>query len=287
MSAAMGPATHTANFTFLDPSKFLSLPDGPVDEGTGLPTIILPAGAELYRADHGGAKEPGANVPAFFTNRGSTRVYTHGAKGTLSQYVVKKPARLFHMSLDSLDKRMIGSYADKLTDEDLEVFMNYIEHDDLGFTQYVNPSGFTATDLDEYKSGKVTHPNYLNRRMAEIVCRLGFDGWIVKPYTVDERTGAGTGLIQFSMGLMLKQRAELEEKLSVAKSGEEKKALIMDFEQNPPLTAYKPEIMLCRWKEHMDLKSLAVPNNVAGGVSAGKARRSRTRKAQRKMRRSK
>jgi hypothetical protein len=279
MSAAV------ANFVFADRSKFFSLPDGPEDAETGLPTVLLPVGTELYRADPSGAKEPGANVPAFFTNRGSTRAYTRGAKGTLSSYKVKKEARLFNMDLYSLHKRAIARFADQLTDEELEVFMNYITHNEGNFAEYVNPSGFLPSNLHDYKSGKVAHPNYLNRRMTAIFCRLGFDGWVVKPYSYDEAARKGTGLVQFSIAAAFRLQEELEMKLAAAKRKEEKLALQREYSAKEPLVAYTPEIMLCKWKEHMDLKSLEVSNNAAGAMAGAKARRGhigrRTRKAQR------
>jgi hypothetical protein len=232
MSAAIGK-----NFTFAEKEKFFELASGPNDE-SGLPTISLPVGAELYRADSGGAKEPGADVPAFFTNRGSTRAYRRGAAGTLSSYVVKKEARLFDMNFNSLGK--LGTLLDK---DDIKVLIHYYNIKEL----YVNPSGFTPADLAAYRANRSKYPNYLNRRMAEIVCRLGFDGWVVKPFDPKRRSG----LIQISHyidGGALKTRE----------------------------VAYTPEIMLCKWKDIMDLKSLSVPNNNAAvSAAAGKARRTR------------
>jgi hypothetical protein len=231
MSAALAK-----NFVFAEKAKFFELASGPKDD-SGLPTISLPVGAELYRADHGGAREPGADVPAFFTNRGSTRAYRRGAAGTLSSYVVKKEARLFDMNFNSLV--MLGSLLDE---DDVEVLMYYFNIEDL----YVNPSGFTPADLAAYRANTSKHPNYLNRRMAAIVCRLGFDGWVVKPYDPEKRTG----LVQISYYM---------------DGGEVKTREV----------AYAPEIMLCKWKDIMDLKSLSVPNNNAAGAAAAKARRTR------------
>ena len=231
------------NFVFADKTKFFELADGP-DSDTGLPTIVLPAGAELYRADHAGAKEPGADVPAFFTNRGSTAAYTRGAKGALSQYVVKKEARLFHMTLNSIF-RLMPLLANR---DDIEVLMTYFDPEEA----VVNPSGFTPKNLATYRANTSKFPNYLNRRMAEIICRLGFDGWVVKPYNEGKRTGLA--------------------QLSYYKDSDKVKTRIV---------AYTPEIMLCRWKEILDLKYLAVPNNAPAPVAGKARRRRRTRKAQR------
>ena len=228
MSAATGPVS---NFVFADKSKFFELAEVS-DSETKLPTVLLPAGAEVYRADHAGAKEPSADVPAFFTNRGSTSAYTRGAKGTLSSYVVKKEAKLFHLTLNS-----ILQLVPMLEEEDMEeVLMHWFNPEEA----YVNPSGFSPKNLALYRSNISKYPNYLNRRMAAIVCKLGFDGWIVKPFDPKKRTGL--------------------EQISYYKDGAKIKHRFVP---------YAPEIMLCHWKEIMDLKSLT-----AGG-------RRRTRKAKR------
>jgi len=240
-----------ANFAFNDRSKFFDLPNGKVFKEKGgpeLPTIHLPVGSVIYRADHGGAKEPSSEVPAFFTNRGSTRAYRRKQAGTLSSYVVTKEARLFDMNLNSLVK--LDEYL--TTDKENEIFGNYLV--DVGGHLAVNPSYFTPDDLAEYQTKKVAMPNYLNRRMAEIVCRLGFDGWVVKPYDFDRKTG----LLQLSLMLLA--------------AGKD------------PLIEYTPEIMLCNWKGHMGTKALPEPNTPKGPVivskgasthSASKARRTR------------
>ena len=156
--------------------------------------------------------------------------------------MVKKEARLFDMNFNSLGK--LGTLLDK---DDIKVLINYYNIKEL----YVNPSGFTPADLAAYRANRSKHPNYLNRRMAEIVCRLGFDGWVVKPFDPKRRAG----LIQISIyieGGVLKTRK----------------------------VPYTPEIMLCKWKDIMDLKSLSIPNNNVGAAaaaagSAKKARRTR------------
>jgi hypothetical protein len=102
----------------------------------------------------------------------------------------------------------------------------------------VNPSYFTPRDLAEYQAKKVVFPNYLNRRMAEIICRLGFDGWVVKPYDIDRKTG----LIQLSLTLLA--------------SGED------------PLIEYTPEVMLCGWKEFAAVKALPEPNTPSPNESS-------------------
>jgi len=283
MSAAVG----VANFTFHDRSVFFELPDGPVDPVNGLPTVVLPVGAVVYRADHGGAKEPSGDVPAFFTNVNSTRAYTRGAKGTKSSYVVKKEARLFHMNLNSLMAlaRHVAS-----TGGDTEVFDHYLAmtEDEYGERFFVNPSDFLEANLKEWQEKKVAHPNYLNRRLAQIVCSLGFDGWVVKPFDVEKKTG----LEQLSKVLALeieKARAQADKILPVyqAEKDPAKKAVLREalatllpLASKVPIVSYTPEIMLCSWKTHMDVKALPVPNN-NDAVAVGKARRRRTRKTRR------
>jgi hypothetical protein len=249
-----------SNFTFRNREKFFELPSGEdfkKGRGPKLPTIVLPVGSVIYRADHAGAKEPSTEVPAFFTNRGSTRAYRRNMSGTLSSYVVTKEARLFDMTIHSLSK--LKKYL--TTEKEHEVFDNYFVK--VGKVPAVNPSYFTPDDLIEYQTKKVAYPNYLNRRMAEIICRIGFDGWVVKPITDDLETG----LIQLSIARMM--------------AGVN------------PLAEYTPEVMLCNWKEHMALKSLPEPNtpkgspkgspkgNGAGAAAAAASKERRTRKARR------
>ena len=256
-----------ANFTFKDKSKFFELEAGEAlkkGAGPALSTIVLPAGSVIYRADHAGAKQPSGEVPAFFTNRGSTRAYRRKAKGTLSSYVTTKEARLFDLNINSLFD--LRPYITK--EKDREVFENYLIK--VGGHWAVNPSFFTPSDLAEYqeKAKEGAFPNYLNRRMAELICRLGFDGWVVKPYDFDRKTG----LIQLSLTLLA--------------AGED------------PLIEYTPEVMLCGWKEFAAVKGLPEPNTPsgspkgsrksspksksgAGGTAAAGSKERRSRKARR------
>jgi hypothetical protein len=279
MSAAIG----TANFAFKDRSAFFELPDDPTTE---LPTVVLPVGSVVYRADHAGAKEPGADVPAFFSNHESTGTYTHGVKGSRSSYIVKKEARLFHMNLNSLME--LANYVGE-SGGDTTVFVHYISswEGDL----FVNPSGFTPSDMENYKKGAVAHPNYLNRRMAEIVCALGFDGWVVKPFSIEKKTG----LPQISYAKLIKIEEAREQvdrllpALRAEKDPEKKKALAVEIKpfaelaSLSPIIQYKPEIMLCAWKTHMDVKALPAPNNNGGnkGVTLKARRRRLSRKGRR------
>jgi hypothetical protein len=249
-----------ANFTFKDKSKFFELEAGEAlkkGDGPALPTIVLPVGSVIYRADHAGAKQPSGEVPAFFTNRGSTRAYRRKAKGTLSSYVTTKEARLFDLNLNSLFD--LRPYITKAKDR--EMFENYLMK--VGGQWTVNPSYFTPRDLAEYQAKKVAFPNYLNRRMAEFICGLGFDGWVVKPYDF----GKKTGLIQLSLALLA--------------MGED------------PLIEYTPEVMLCGWKEFASVKGLPEPNTPSGspkgspkgkggaGTAAAGSKERRSRKARR------
>jgi hypothetical protein len=252
--AKVGMTAAAANFTFKDKHTFFELEAGEdfkKGDGPELPTIMLPIGSVIYRADHAGARQPSGEVPAFFTNRGSTRAYRRRGKGTLSSYVTTKEARLFDLNLNSLFE--LRPYITKAADR--TVFENYLIK--VGGQWAVNPSFFTPRDLAEYQAKKVVFPNYLNRRMAEIICRLGFDGWVVKPYDVDKKTG----LIQLSLTLLA--------------SGED------------PLIEYTPEVMLCGWKEFAAVKGLPEPNTPTPNKSskektaAAGTKERRTRKGRR------
>jgi hypothetical protein len=179
------------------------------------------------------------------------------------------------------------------TGGDTAVFDLYIAmtEDEYGERIFVNPSDFLEANLKEYGEGKVSHPNYLNRRLAQIVCSLGFDGWVVKPFDVEKKTGLE--LMSKVLAMKIAEARAQVDSLAPAFRSEKnltKKAELglllkphLTLATSIPIVSYTPEIMLCSWKTHMDVKALPVPNNNAHAVvSVGKARRRRaTRKARR------
>jgi hypothetical protein len=170
-----------------------------------LPTIQIPVDAIFHRADHEGAREPSADIPAFFGNRKSIALYARG-KGdeAFSSYKVTRPMRLFEMTLNSIYDLY---FHPDLSEDEKEWIQLYLKPE-MGAVIPAVPTG---------PKGPTGHLPYLNREIAAIVCRLGFDGWIVLPFSPEKRQG----LVQFS----LVQRK---------------------------LLPYSPEIMLCNWKQHME-----------------------------------
>ncbi len=223
------------NTLFLDSSSYDTLEHGDsmdlysneIDETIEYPIIVLPVGTVLHRADRTGATSPSDAVPAFFGNRKSIQVYA-GTKGdaAFSSYKVIKPLRLFDMNLNSL-KDLI--FHPDMSDDDKKLLMSY----------YQVEKGFVLPTMITSKENIMgPHPDYMNRKVARMLCRLGFDGWIVKPFSIEKRQG----LVQY----------------------------VLSRKEKAP---YMPEVMVCRWSEHME----RLPEAVKGG-------RVRTRKLLRKRR---
>ena len=184
-----------------------------------LPTIEIPANTMFHRADWEGIKVPSANVPAFFGNRESITIYTRGkGNSVVSSYRTKTPLVLFNMNPISLIKL---SKIPQLTEEEKHYMKQYFIRDgDLAFVVPTIPfpsEALQQTYKQKKERGEEVYLPYLNRMIAGILCRLGFDGWIVLPYTPEK----GEGLLQYSM-----VRNEV--------------------------FPYSPEIMVCNWNIKME-----------------------------------
>ena len=176
------------NLSFHDPSSYDMLEAGePLvfeleGETISLPTIIVPVGARVHRADHKGPTTPSNRVPAFFGNRASTRVYGRNKGNSAhTSYTVKKPMHLFQMNLNSLQDLY---FHPSLTEDDRKHIQLYYQR---------NISAVIPT-LPIGRPNAEGHVPYLNRRIASIVCRL-FDGWVVMPLNPEKRHG----LFQYSL----------------------------------------------------------------------------------------
>jgi hypothetical protein len=162
-----------------------------------IPTRIVPEGSIVYRADAGGAKSPSANVPAFFSNNTSITVYKRGDEKNVSKYRTTKAMRLFEMTIQNL--KTLYAFHPSLTSEDKDFLKLYLSKQTEGAVLPIYP----------------TKDRYLNRTIANLVCRLGVDGWIVQPYQ------AGTsGMLDYSI-----------------------------VRRN--IKPYTPEIMVCKWTDCM------------------------------------
>ncbi len=163
-----------------------------------LPTLIIPVGSTVYRADAGGAKSPSNSVPAFFSNDQSITVYKRGNDRNVSKYRTTRDVRLFLMTIQSL--KVLFAFHPDLTPDDKQYMMIYLQKQSEGAVLPIYPTG----------------DRYLNRTIANIVCRLGFDGWIVQPFVEGK-----SGMLNYSM-----------------------------LRDN--ILPYKPEVMICRWTECME-----------------------------------
>lgn len=194
---------------FTDPAVFSRLV---VTDSNGWKTVTLPKGSTLYRADHAGKKEPSVGVPNFFSDKQSIRPYMRGKSEaeTVSKYTTTNDVLLFVMDVGNLEAVAgMDKYAEFMND----TYMAAIAEEDGSQTVVIEPS----KPLKITKDGKVL--NYANRRMAEIVCELGFGGWVALP---------DTDLRQLNFDVAwFKQTGQLVQVV------------------NP----YSPEIVLCDWKK--------------------------------------
>jgi hypothetical protein len=178
-------------------------------------TVTIPVGTNIHRADHQGATLPSTELPAFFGNSQTINIYARGNPDAFSHYEFTKEANLINLSYETLHKLMINPYLDG---EEIEILNLYFDMEN----GYVKPTNFRQIDkLKMIQAQKSKQPipriKYLNRLVAEIVCKLGFDGWIVLPYSQEKRQG----MFQYS---------------------------VLQKQEMP----YPPEIMLCKWDDFLE-----------------------------------
>lgn len=182
-----------------------------VDDSNGWETVVLPAGSTVYRADPMGKRQPSQGVPNFFSDKESIRPYMRGKSEaeTVTNYTTTKPLRLFAMTAGNVNAIAgMDEYADFMQDS----YMVAVIDEDGNEVLAVEP----ATPLKVTKTGKVLE--YSNRKFAEIICKLGFQGWVALPNTDLKQLNLDVAHYQ-STGELVKR-------------------------VNP----YTPEIVLCDWK---------------------------------------
>ncbi len=163
-------------FTYNKPSKVFEIK-------LELPSLIIPKGTRVHRADHAGAQIPSADMPAFFGNIESIGIYSRDNPNAFSHYTFSKDCDLMILDFSSLQK-LLQFYM--FNDENTQVLLAYFNQ----VEGYVNPVGFMRENLEAYlKSNKKYPAKYLNRRMAEIICSLDIPGWIVEPYNPKKKKG--------------------------------------------------------------------------------------------------
>jgi hypothetical protein len=176
-------------------------------------SYTIKLGTQIFRGDHDSKKLPSKEVPAFFTDVISATIYTRGDAEKLSGYTLIKQPNLFHLSYANLitlfdeDKR--------LTEEEREALNIYLQ------VSNSNPPYIIPVFFMKQENAKGEHKLYLNRRIINIICRLGYDGWVALPET----------LLQRNMDAAhYKATGEIRYKL------------------NP----YNPEIAICKWADFLE-----------------------------------
>lgn len=183
------------------------------NNAAGYRCYTLPVGLSIYRGESGGRKEPGSEVPAFFSDMVSAAIYTRGNPANLFAYKVHKSPNLFELSYFNLAK--LYEEEERLTLEERQALDMYLQVADSE-TPYIVPVAFLKKENLEGE-----HKLYLNRRIINIVCRLGYDGWIAMPESLlqrnmDTQYYAQTGQVRFKLNL------------------------------------YNPEIALCKWDDFVE-----------------------------------
>ena len=175
--------------------------------------VTLLEGLQMFRGDHKGKKIPSGKVPVFFADAMSAYIYTRGDSKKLSAYVVKRAPKLFVLSYKNILKLIDEP---RLEEDETAALEQFLQVDVDRKIPFIVPVGFLKK---EDATGE--HPLYLNRRILNIVCRLGYDGWIAMPDT----------LVQRNMDTKYYQE-----------TGQ------LRFKLNP----YNPEIAICNWATFMD-----------------------------------
>lgn len=147
--------------------------------GEAYSTYTVREGTQIFRGDHDSKKLPSTAVPAYFTDIISATIYTRGDPDKLSGYTVIKQPNLFHLSYQNLitlfdeDKR--------LTEEERESLNIYLQ------VSEESPPHIIPVFFMKPENAKGEHKLYLNRRILNIICRLGYDGWVALPETLLQR----------------------------------------------------------------------------------------------------
>jgi DNA polymerase III epsilon subunit-like protein len=209
------------------PLEEVVLQDNTICWKRSLTTLILPSGSDLYRHDREGARSPSDQLPAFFGDPITTKPFARNNPAAMSAYKTTRDAVLLNLTLDNL-----WMVAQSLDGDDEELMAQYLHQEADG--RYV-----VIPTLPIGYPGPSGHIPYLNRKIADIVCSLGLDGWVAKRYNREKREG-------------LRQMSLL----------------------TGAVTEYPPEIMLCRWTDVAE----RVPVPVGGNRSRTYRRRRGTLK---------
>ena len=239
------------------------------------PICTLPEGSIIHRFDKEGAKDPSKNVPIFFGNKKSVSFYS-GKKSddeinaTRSSYRIKRPVRLLHMNAESIGKIQQLD----ITLEEMEFIQVYFR---MGYvansagknveTPLIVPAMPYGT-IAEIRSQ--TYEKTFNRRFAEIVCRLGFDGWVIKGLNPDKEEGVlqitgGAPQLRSPDGTPDGKVVTVDKIGTLSPEQGAEARFIAPLRGN--ISPMLPEIVICRWDVFMD--------RIKGGGRKHKSRRAR------------
>lgn len=191
-----------------------------------LSTFKLPIDSVVYRYDKTGKQSPSSKIPAFFGNRETTQIYSGSElseEETRSAYKSKREALLLDWNYNTLD--LLAAHP-ALSEKDIDFLEQYyvpksgphtLKLPDGDMNIMINSPAPVVLPCVPFGTTKGGYTIYLNRIMAKIVCKLGLDGWVVRPFDPAKKAGVLKWVIAESA-----------------------------------LSFYNPEIMLCKWGEVMD-----------------------------------
>ena len=203
--------------------------DSPIKYGTCLEPHVtkkgftLKLGSILVRNDRGGAKAPSTEAPAFFGDAISTRIYGANHKNPTSHYKVTKQPCLFPLDAMPLMALAQGQFG-KITKEEELTVIAYIDPPVNEQTTYppgfseeddavIQPMGFvTRKNLEEFKAKG--QGLYINRKLANLVCRLGFDGWIALPGALYQWVPSRNAVVPYAPEIMICKWDDFMERVS-------------------------------------------------------------------------
>ena len=251
-----------------------------VDSNDYYTTATFDIGISIYRGDKYIKKQRihTETVPVFFSDKKYALVYTPDRNPYyLTKFVFKTQPNLFLLSYENLD---LLKEDVRLTDEERAALNLYYIHN--GSVQYIWPVGFLHVEDIKQK-----HQLYLNRRITNLICRLGFDGWVSKKGTLKQKnldmkyyqTVGMDKLVQdqqfdkikeFIGEIMRNSDFTPEEKGRHVENMRARLELEKDefikfiktnhvkYNMNP----YRPEIVLCKWQNFLKRESKRLTNSI-------------------------